>query len=340
MEGLHVAHVVVTQNFAGVERYLTYVTPALATAGLRITVIGGDPLRMHAELRGSRVAHLPAATLRSSSAALRAVRPDVVHAHMTAAETAAVVSSPLRVPIVATRHFATRRGSTFVGRCASCLISRRVRCQIAISAFVASGIESDSIVIPNAVPDAQPGGHDQPTVLVAQRLEAEKETIVAVQAWARSALRRQGWRIVLAGRGAEERTLRSVVDDLGISESVAFAGFVEDLASLMASSAALLATAPAEPFGLSVVEAMARATPVLAAAGGAHLETLAPVSEDWLFPPGDVAACAAVLDRLAAEPSAATEYGHALRHRQQTTYSLSAHTDSLLAVYTGLALGA
>ena len=42
------------------------------------------------------------------------------------------------------------------------------------------------------------------------------------------------------------------------------AGFVDDPTQLLAQTGVLLAPAPDEPFGLTVVEAMARATPVIA----------------------------------------------------------------------------
>ena len=45
-----VVHVVCTANFAGVERYVTYIAPRLARRGWEVTVIGGDADRMRASL--------------------------------------------------------------------------------------------------------------------------------------------------------------------------------------------------------------------------------------------------------------------------------------------------
>ncbi len=47
---LSVAHVVVTDAFAGVERYVCQVAGELAGRGHRVLTVGGDQLRMRAEL--------------------------------------------------------------------------------------------------------------------------------------------------------------------------------------------------------------------------------------------------------------------------------------------------
>ena len=52
--GLHVVHVVVTDAFAGVERYVCQVANGLAARGHRVEVVGGEPARMAAELDPAR----------------------------------------------------------------------------------------------------------------------------------------------------------------------------------------------------------------------------------------------------------------------------------------------
>ena len=56
---LSVVQVVRSNAFAGVERYMCQVSNGLASRGHHLTVIGGDPARMHAELSG-RIEYLPA----------------------------------------------------------------------------------------------------------------------------------------------------------------------------------------------------------------------------------------------------------------------------------------
>jgi glycosyltransferase involved in cell wall biosynthesis len=116
-----------------------------------------------------------------------------------------------------------------------------------------------------------------------------------------------------------------------LENSAQLLGFVARPGELRRQAAVFLATAPAEPFGLSVVEAMAAGLPIVAADGGAHREILDDCG--LLFPPGDVPACAALLRRLADSDSERNALGHRARQRQRDHLSLGAHVDRLEQVY-------
>ena len=91
---LSVVQVVVTNGFAGVERYVCQVSGELARRGHRIHTIGGDPARMRAELPES-VPNRTATTLVSAALALvRRRHVDLIHVHMTSAEGAAWLARP------------------------------------------------------------------------------------------------------------------------------------------------------------------------------------------------------------------------------------------------------
>jgi glycosyltransferase involved in cell wall biosynthesis len=328
---LRIAHVVRSDSFAGVERYIHLVAPRLAAKGCEVTVIGGDPTNMLQLSESVRV--LPASTTFDAASQLFHLGPmDIVHAHMTAAELAAVLTKLRhRARLVATVHFASPRGS---GRTAAPirLLGSFIDEQIAISQFVARNVVV-SRVLPNGVELAAPGPSKRDrSVLVMQRLEAEKHTGMALRAWSASNLRREGWRLSIAGRGSELPELRRLAEDLDVEESIDWLGFVHDPSELLSRVGLLLATAPAEPFGLTVVEAMARATPVIAADGGAHPETIG--SDGWLFPTDDIAACVRLLDD--AEDRDLINYGRRLRLRQRELFDINAHTEALLQIYNEL----
>lgn len=330
-----VVQLVRSDSFAGVERYVADTSAELAHRGWTVTVLGGDPRWMRAQLPAT-VDHHPAATVIDVARDLRKLpRQDVVHAHMTAAELpAALLKRRLSGRLVVTRHFPAPRGSTLPGRLARPLIAGQVDAQIAVSHFVAAHVDGASSVIHNGV---APSGRDtaarENTVLVLQRLQPEKDTATALRAWARAGLARRGWRLTIHGRGDGEAALRSLAAGLGIEASVEFAGFTGEPRAALARCGLLLATAPAEPFGLAVVEAMAEATPVVAAAGGAHLETLGDAGA--YFEPGDADACAERLTYLAGSARDREEIGAALRERQRTEFTVTGHADRLEAVYTG-----
>jgi len=328
---LRIAHVVRSDSFAGVERYVRMVAPRLAARGCEVAVVGGDPAQMS---RISDMVHWrPASTTRQVAAELKRLgRLDIVHAHMTAAEVAAVLTKPFhRARVVASLHFASQRGS---GSSRSLLtpLGWLIDEQIAISQSVATAVNSNRVLL-TGVEAADPGPAIRDRrVLVMQRLEEEKHTDVALRAWSACSLRKRGWQLVVAGRGSKLNELRQLSIHLGLSESVEWSGFVDDPTQLLTHAAVLLAPTPNEAFGFTVVEAMARATPVIAADGGAHRETVG--VEGWLFPPGDVAACARILDDIENRDCAA--YGDHLRSRQLTLFDIETHTDELLQIYLDL----
>ena len=106
-----VLHIVVTDLFAGVERYVCDVSTETARRGWEVAVVGGNAERMRATL-GSDVRWEPGATLRESlRSVLRLGRWDICHAHMTAAETVALATRRVhRGNVVSTRHFAEEEG--------------------------------------------------------------------------------------------------------------------------------------------------------------------------------------------------------------------------------------
>jgi len=327
---LHVVQVVCTDAFAGVERYVCLLANGLASLGFTVTVIGGNPERMQQELGHGVKSFHPANNILSAFLRLSTLRSvDIVHAHMTAAEFASVLSRCVsRNKLVVTRHFAAERGKTRAGHYASMLINTQIDGEIAVSHFVAQFCREDATVISPGVCNQSPTSESlrQHRVLVAQRLEPEKDTSTALRAWATSGLGHEGWNLDIAGSGSEAALLRSLTLELGISDSVQFHGFRSNISYWMGISSLLLATAPSEPFGLSVVEAMASGLPVVASAAGGHLETVGLHDQAALFPPGDHLAAASLLRDLANDADQRHQYGEALRLIQMHCFNDNDHT--------------
>lgn len=310
---------------------------SLAAVGHDVTVIGGDPARMRDELQHADVEYRPAA---STGRALRELvrlgsRVDVVHAHMTAAESAAVAANLVnRAPIVVTLHFAARRGRGRWGWAARSVIRRRVGVQLAISHFARDAADGDATVLPLGVANRDAVQATEPVGLVVQRLQPEKATDLAISAWERSVAARNGWQLRIVGDGDERPRLEAQAARTGLD--IRFLGYRADVDDLRRFAGLGIATAPREPLGLAVIEGMAQGLPVVAAAAGGHLETVGEARPDLLFPPGEVAACAAAIDRLAASVALRQEIGAELRSYQQTHLSLQTHVDRLIDVYHGV----
>jgi glycosyltransferase involved in cell wall biosynthesis len=332
-----VVHVVATANFAGVERYVSDVARETAGRGWDVAVVGGHPEQMPVKL-GSTTAWLPGATALQALRSLHRVgRRDVCHAHMTLAEAVAVAARPLhRAPVVATRHFAARRGASRGGRLLSPWIARGLARQIAVSEYVASRVERrpDAVILNGVPPSPCLWRSSGRTVLVLQRLEPEKDTITALRAWKASRLVEEGWVMRVVGDGSERVALDAWVTSEGV-EGVTFVGWVRSAHDEFAGAGVLLAPARSEPFGLAVVEAMAAGVPVAASAAGGHLETVGRLDSPALFPPRDHVAAASAL-RLLRDDDARARQSHAGRELVQAELTTAGHVDRLLLAYAGV----
>jgi glycosyltransferase involved in cell wall biosynthesis len=340
---MRVAQCIRSDAFAGAERYVANLAAGLAAQGCDVVVIGGAPDRMGAALLPTGVAWLASTTTPTVVRRLVGARPfDIVHAHMTAAELAAVAASPvIRAPIVATRHFAARRGASPAARVMGRVVTSRLAGQLAISDFVAARIEGPSTVVrpgTAARPATDESGR-RPVVLLAQRLEPEKRSELALYAWQASGLSETGWTLRIAGDGHERGGLQELAERLGIAGSCEFLGQRTDIGTLLAQASIFLAPRPDEPYGLSVVEAMAAGLPVVAAAGGGHLETVGRADGAALYPPADTVAAGRLLADLAGDPARRATYGAALREIHRRHFTVEAQVAATLDVYRDL-LGA
>jgi len=339
--GLHVVHVVCTEAFAGVERYVRTSALCLAEAGCRVTVVGGAAQPMRESFRDVGVDWLPGRGVGGALRSLARVKhADVLNTHMTKADFAGVVAGAIRrIPVVSTRHFASQRGSSALSRMVARGIHRRVAAQLAISAFVASNIEGESTVVPTGVAGVEESmDQREPVVLVLQRLEEEKQTALALRAWAQVP-DHAGWRLEVAGEGSQRDALRGLASALGISDSIRFLGYQHDVDALLRRASLLLAPTPREGLGLAVIEAMAHGVPVVACGAGGHLETLGGVGGAALFAPGDAVAAATQLSRLMHDSAERERYGASLRRRQRTSFSLDAQTEATLRVLQSVVEG-
>jgi glycosyltransferase involved in cell wall biosynthesis len=336
-----VVHIVVTDAFAGVERYVCNVAAETARRGWDVAVVGGNAAAMRSALP-EEIVWKPGATLRQ---AIRSVaqlgRQDVCHAQMTAAEAVAVVTRPLhRAPVVSTRHFAARRGASQAGRLASPVIAAGIAREVAIGEFVAAHLErAPAAIVLSGVPASaclwRPANR---VVLVLQRLEPEKDTLTALQAWRAARLVRDGWTLRIAGDGSERQMLEAYASSEAL-RAVTFTGWTPDVDGELRRAGALLATAPAEPLGLSVLEAMAAGVPVVACGSGGHLETAGRLLDAPLFAPRNGLAAAEALDSLLSVDirSRLSEHGRRLVAER---FTIERHVDGLITQYEATRTGA
>jgi glycosyltransferase involved in cell wall biosynthesis len=112
-------------------------------------------------------------------------------------------------------------------------------------------------------------------------------------------------------------SLRRLVDELDLADAVRFTGEREDIPEILGAVDALLAPSIEEPFGRSIIEAMAMTTPVIATDVGGPVEILADRVTGLLAPPGDPVAWADAIADVLENPGEART--RALRARRIAT---------------------
>ena len=91
--------------------------------------------------------------------------------------------------------------------------------------------------------------------------------------------------LLIVGTGSKEYVdkLKNIALKLGIDNKVIFVGFSSESLRIIASLDLLISSSNNEPFGRTIVEAMIQKTPVLAAYGGGHNETINPSITGYLY---------------------------------------------------------
>ena len=165
------------------------------------------------------------------------------------------------------------------------------------------------------------------------RLSPEKGVDWLLRAWAK--VHHLGPKLVIAGTGPEESRLRNLAKELGL-RNVVFTGFADKArqAELWANSAALVIPSIwDEPFGMVVLEAWARARPVVAFAKGALPELIRHDSDGLLAEPFSESSLAANIKLLMDDASKATAMGRTGMLRLQNEFTQQNWLKSIQDVY-------
>lgn len=189
------------------------------------------------------------------------------------------------------------------------------------------------------------GAHDDDVVVtVAARLNHMKGQGLLIEALGLLKRQQRLGRIraavvgdVYAGHEDPRPRLRARVDELGLNGLVSFNSFEVDIFSVWrGSQIAVVPSTEPESFGMVAIEAMACGLPVLAAGHGGLLDIVLPEQTGLLFEPGNAAALADALARLAADPALRARLGAAGAQRQREVFSMDRQAERTQAVYREL----
>ncbi len=172
--------------------------------------------------------------------------------------------------------------------------------------------------------------------LAVSRLVERKGLDDLIRAFAR--LERGRYELEIVGGGADEQTLRAMVEDLGLDELVHFAGPLDRVRTAARYRDADIFTLASweEAFGNSFAEALASGLPVVGTNVGGIPELVEHGRNGVLVQPRDPETLAAAIRFLGERPELRAEMGRRNRAHAEANLSWERMTTRYLATYQGL----
>jgi glycosyltransferase involved in cell wall biosynthesis len=168
-------------------------------------------------------------------------------------------------------------------------------------------------------------------VALVAALRPEKRPLDFVDALIEGRRVRPELRGLVVGDGAERTGAQARADrhDPGV---IAFTGFRDDVANLLASCDVLCVSSDHEALSLAILEAMALGLPVIATDVGSTREAVIDGVTGRIVPPRQIAALTNALIELASNPELRREFGAASRRHQRTRFS----SEQMVSEYAAL----
>jgi glycosyltransferase involved in cell wall biosynthesis len=162
---------------------------------------------------------------------------------------------------------------------------------------------------------------------------------VLLEALADLSRRGLAWRAVIAGNGAVAKAAARA-GELAIADRISFPGWVgeADADALLRRADIFVLPSRAENQPVAIIEAMARAVPVVASGISGIPDQVIDGETGLLVAPGDMVGLADALATLAAAPELRERYGRAGLLRFEDRFSVIACTERFVALYRAMHL--
>jgi glycosyltransferase involved in cell wall biosynthesis len=284
---------------------------------------------------------------------LRAERVNVIHSHeFTMAVYGTAAARWLGVPHVITMHGSMSVTSKWRRRQLLRLAFGASRATVAVSTDtkrhldeqlgLAPGVVqvvSNGVPIPTGDADAPRAAlgmaPDELLLLAVGSLVPRKGHVVLLEALA--AVRDAGlpvrWQLAIAGGGQERDALAALIHARGLTGRVHLLGHRDDVAAWQCAADVFVMPSLWEGLPLALLEAMFTGSAVVASRTSGIPEAIDDDVDGLLTPPGDVAALAAALTRLLADPSLRDRLGAAARARAERDFSMARMTEHYERLY-------
>ncbi len=353
-QSLVVHHLIHSLHVGGAERLLLGLARLHHMQGHRLTVhtlSGPGPLADALRSLGIPVithrALSPLATVVSLARTLRPQRPHVLHCHNIGATLVGAPAARLaRIPCT----IATRHGRLWDRRDVETrfwLVARLCHRVVAVSqaahrefSMVAGSVRHKLTVIPNGAappriptPPCEPARPAAFTLISVGRLTPEKDFPSLLQAFSILAASLPDVRLWILGDGPERESLRTLIQRLGLSESVQMLGMRDDVGYWLAQADLFVLASVSEGLPVALLEALAVGLPAVVTNVGGMPEVLESSGAGIVVPPRDPPALAAAILEIARRPDRLPALREAARRRYSERYTLERMAADYLRLY-------
>jgi glycosyltransferase involved in cell wall biosynthesis len=145
---------------------------------------------------------------------------------------------------------------------------------------------------------------------------------------------RADWQLEVVGDGHARASLEALACELGISDRVRFAGWVDDVNPCYERARCVVVPSVwPEPFGIVGIEALSHGRPVVGSDVGGIPDWCRHAETGLLAPPGDVAGLASRIESVLRDDRLASDLGARGREVACQEYGPEVHVDQLLQAY-------
>lgn len=175
------------------------------------------------------------------------------------------------------------------------------------------------------------------------RLSPEKNFSLLIRSFAEAIKGDQDCGLVILGAGGQEQHLKQLANELGVSEHLFFAGYVENAGALLGQFDALLISSDTEGLPMALLEAMRAGVPVAATSVGAIPEVLSGSSAEpagLLVPPGQDSELSKAIFALISDPHKRTALAKRAHRRFHDQFTAPAMAETYSQCYAAVLKGA
>ncbi|MGM9606692.1 MAG: polysaccharide pyruvyl transferase CsaB [Oscillospiraceae bacterium] len=171
---------------------------------------------------------------------------------------------------------------------------------------------------------------------IAARLNPVKDIPTLIRAFAKAHALRPELRLLIAGDGAQMEELKRLANQLGVTDTVCFAGWLTDVDSFYHAIDVNTLTSLSETFPYSLTEGARAGLPTVASRVGGVPYLIDHGVNGLLFEAGDVDALAGHMAALAADPGLRERLGRRLYEKAKAEYSIETTIQRQIEIYEAI----